>query len=239
MGDFEIWLVGMCVNGFSGWENPNFVIVRVAIVDAWSSVLNDREKERKPKDPIMFFSSTWTTILISVTQTVVETSNNKEEKCQWFGDHLREDYDITPHSVDLKKMKMDIIDNCLALATNKSKYGNPPANVAFLASFFVFVKLSERADRVRRLKLKRMQMSWRDASILEDSVIYTTCHIELYLGQGVPNWECSIVKGDRDMLNALRKKFMHDILVSNINTHKYSVIQCALEYDHKSFGCAS
>nr|GLL27452.1 uncharacterized protein LOC109164944 [Ipomoea trifida] len=93
--------------------------------------------------------------------------------------------DAITSSVDLKKMKMDIIDNCLALATNKSKYGNPPANVVF------------------------------------------------------PNWECSIVKGDRDMLNALRKKFMHDILVSNINTHKYSVIQCALEYDHKSFGCAS
>lgn len=86
--------------------------VRVAIVDAWSSVLNDREKERKPKDPILFFSSTWTTILISVvilftlhtilcistqTQTVVETSNNKEERCQWFGDHLREDYVIPPH----------------------------------------------------------------------------------------------------------------------------------------------
>nr|GMC97863.1 uncharacterized protein LOC109164944 [Ipomoea batatas] len=116
--------------------------------------------------------------------------------------------DTITSSVDLKKMKMDIIDNCLALATNKSKYVNPPANV-----------LLEQADRVRRLELKRMQMSWRDAS--------------------VSNWECSIVKGDRDMLNALRKKFRHDILMSNINTHKHSVIQRALEYDHKSFGCAS
>nr|GMD88062.1 uncharacterized protein LOC109164944 [Ipomoea batatas] len=109
---------------------------------------------------------------------------------------------------------------------------------AFLASFFVGLHLHERAGRVRCLKPKRMQMSWRDGIILEDSGIYTMRHMETYLGQGVSSWECGIVKGDKNMLNDLHKKFMHDILVSNINTHKHSVIQRVLEYDRSLFGRA-
>nr|GMD17745.1 uncharacterized protein LOC109164944 [Ipomoea batatas] len=143
-------------------------------------------------------------------------------------------------SVDLKKMKMDIIDNCPTPATHKSKYGSALADLqAFLASFFVNANLHERAVQVRRLKPKRMQMSWRDGTIPEDSGIYTMRHMESYLGQGVSGWECGLVKGDRNIVNDLRKKFMHDILVSNINTHKHSVIQCVLEYDHNLVGRAS
>nr|GMD63497.1 universal stress protein A-like protein [Ipomoea batatas] len=95
------------------------------------------------------------------------------------------------------------------------------------------------ADRVRRLKPKRMQISWRDRTILEDNGIYTMRHMESYLGQSVSRWYCGIVKGDRYMLNDLRKKFMHDILVSNINSHKHSVIQRASEHDRNVFGRAS
>nr|GMD79983.1 uncharacterized protein LOC109164944 [Ipomoea batatas]GMD82417.1 uncharacterized protein LOC109164944 [Ipomoea batatas] len=47
-----------------------------------------------------------------------------------------------------------------------------------------------------------------------------------------------IVKGDNGVLNDLRKRFMHDILVFNINTHKYFVIRHALEYDCNMFGRA-
>nr|GMD95284.1 uncharacterized protein LOC109155335 [Ipomoea batatas] len=243
------------------WEDfaslQNGCQVRVAIVDAWASVLNDRVKGRKPDEPIRFFASTWTT-----TQTVVETSGDKKDRCVWFSDCLREDYDIAPHqswatidmflfplsdhghyyiiSVDLKKMKMDIIDNCPTPATHKSRYGSALADLqAFLASFFVNANLHERAVQVRRLKPKRMQMSWRDGTVPEDSGIYTMRHMESYLGQGVSGWECGLVKGDRNIVNDLRKKFMHDILVSNINTHKHSVIQCALEYDRNLVGRTS
>nr|GLL49711.1 uncharacterized protein LOC109164944 [Ipomoea trifida] len=121
-------------------------------------------------------------------------------------------------------MKMDIIDNCPTPSTNQSRYDNAPADLA---------------DRVRCLIPKRMQMSWRNRTILEDSDIYTMRHMESYLGQGVSRWECGIVKGDMHMLNDLRKKFMHDILVSNINSHKHFVIQRALEYDCNVFGYAS
>nr|GLL39987.1 uncharacterized protein LOC109164944 [Ipomoea trifida] len=77
-----------------------------------------------------------------------------------------------------------------------------------------------------------------DGTKLEDSGIYTMRHMDTYLGQGVSSWECGIVKGDKNMLNDLHKKFMHDILVSNINSHKHSVIQRALEYDRSLFGRA-
>nr|GLL33565.1 uncharacterized protein LOC109164944 [Ipomoea trifida] len=160
------------------------------------------------------------------TQTVVETSGYKNDRCVWFSDRLRKDYDIASHqswatidmflfplsyhghyyiiSVDLKKMKMDIIDNCPTPATHKSRYGSALADLqAFLASFFVNANLHERAV------------------------------------QGVSGWECGLVKGDRNIVNDLRKKFMHDILVSNINTHKHFVIQCALEYDRNLVGRAS
>nr|GMD42617.1 uncharacterized protein LOC109168900 [Ipomoea batatas] len=85
-------------------------------------------------------------LLAEYTQTVVETSGDKKDRCVWFSDRLREDYDIAPHqswatidmflfplsdhghyyiiSVDLKKMKMDIIDNCPTPATHKSRYGS-------------------------------------------------------------------------------------------------------------------
>nr|GMD96852.1 uncharacterized protein LOC109164944 [Ipomoea batatas] len=137
-------------------------------------------------------------------------------------------------------MKMDIIDNCPTPGTNQSRYDNAPADLRpFLASFFVGVNPHGQADRVRCLIPKRMQMSWRNKTILEDSDIYTMRHMESYLGQGVSRWECGIVKGDMHMLNDLRKKFMHDILVSNINSHKHFVIQWALEYDCNVFGHAS
>nr|GMD07452.1 uncharacterized protein LOC109164944 [Ipomoea batatas] len=56
--------------------------------------------------------------------------------------------------------------------------------------------------------------------------------------EGVSSWECGIVKGDKNVLNDLHKKFMHGILVSNINTHKHSVIQRALVYDRSLFSRA-
>nr|GMD95304.1 uncharacterized protein LOC109154677 [Ipomoea batatas] len=101
-------------------------------------------------------------------------------------------------SVDLKKMKMDIRDNCPTPDTNKSRYGSAPA----------------------------------------DLITYVFSHHEFLICKGVSGWECGLVKGDKNILNDLHKKFMHDILVSNINMYKHSVIQCALEYARNLFSRA-
>nr|GMD70627.1 uncharacterized protein LOC109164944 [Ipomoea batatas] len=146
---------------------------------------------------------------------MVGTSNSKDERCGGFV---------------IVSVKTDI---------NSHQSWETIDMQAFLASFFVGVNLHGQADRVRRLKPKRMQISWRDRTILEDNGIYTMRHMESYLGQSVSRWYCGIVKGDRYMLNDLRKKFMHDILVSNINSHKHSVIQRASEHDRNVFGRAS
>nr|GMD54105.1 uncharacterized serine-rich protein C215.13-like [Ipomoea batatas] len=53
--------------------------VRVATVDVWSSVLNDREEGRKPENPIWFYASRWTTPLGKGDngESRLETEKNK------------------------------------------------------------------------------------------------------------------------------------------------------------------
>nr|GMD57203.1 zinc finger BED domain-containing protein RICESLEEPER 2-like [Ipomoea batatas] len=71
-----------------------------------------------------------------------------------------------------------------------------------------------------RLVLKRMQMSWHDSKNKTDCEVYLMRHMESFVGQGVSNWDCGLVKGDYSTLHKLRLQYMKEVAVSEYNLHR-------------------
>lgn len=70
------------------------------------------------------------------------------------------------------------------------------------------------------LVLKRMQMSWHDSKNKTDCGVYLMRHMESFVGQGVSNWDCGLVKGDYSTLHKLRLQYMKEVAVSEYNLHR-------------------
>nr|GLL44949.1 uncharacterized protein LOC109146919 [Ipomoea trifida] len=70
------------------------------------------------------------------------------------------------------------------------------------------------------LVLKRMQMSWHDSKNKTDCEVYLMRHMESFVGQGVSNWDCGLVKGDYSTLHKLRLQYMKEVAVSEYNLHR-------------------
>nr|GMC95618.1 uncharacterized protein LOC109155623 isoform X2 [Ipomoea batatas] len=190
--------------------------------------------------------------------TVVVPTGDQNACFERFKTGMLEDLEISPHfvwsdidlymfpmlqdghfylmSVDIRRNKLDIIDNSTLKPHGKDKYGDIPENLLLLLSMFLdFVKLDLIAVKLGNIRPKRMQMKWRDSTHSSDSGVYTMRHMESYFGQGVKEWSLGLQKGDRRPLSELRKRFAHNILMADINVHKVSIAKRAWAYKDKIF----
>nr|GMD43936.1 uncharacterized protein LOC109168900 [Ipomoea batatas] len=74
--------------------------VGVAVIDAWASLLNQRERVKAPGAPSRFFASTYTTL-----HTVVDGSHDRGLRVGWFRDGLKVDQESSPYE-DLGKVDL-------------------------------------------------------------------------------------------------------------------------------------
>nr|GMC54185.1 zinc finger BED domain-containing protein RICESLEEPER 2-like [Ipomoea batatas] len=127
--------------------------------------------------------------------------------CQMFFPILRSEHYFLV-CFDFRRFWMEVIDNNPSPVATKNKYGESLIDMCCVLGPGVMPK--------------RMQMHWRDFKIMTDCGVYLMRHMETFMGQGVSDWECGLVKGDSGMLNKFRLQYMKDLVLSEYNLHRTS-----------------
>nr|GLL24915.1 uncharacterized protein LOC109168900 [Ipomoea trifida] len=211
--------------------------IGTAVIDAWACLLNRREISRNSAAPTRFFASTFTTL-----HTIVDTSHSREQRVKWFRERLLLDFKSCPHSditkvdmiffpilrrehyfllcFDFRRYCLEIIDNASAPTTNKEKYGESLEDMQDMLSEFYNKVHNGRSILCAGLVPKRMQMAWCDSRNKIDCGVYLMRHMESFLGQGVLDWDCGLVKEEYSTLHKLRLQYMKELVVSEYNLHR-------------------
>nr|GMD74897.1 uncharacterized protein LOC109175178 [Ipomoea batatas] len=127
--------------------------------------------------------------------------------------------------------RFDAIDNSSSVSKTEDKYGDVPKRLqAFLFKFLSGLKSSYKANKIQKLKVKRMKMAWRDNRNKIDCGVFLMRHMETFRGQLPELWNCGLQKENNDQLNALRVKYLTALVMSDLNEHRARNIHQAAEF---------
>nr|GLL37491.1 uncharacterized protein LOC109150699 isoform X6 [Ipomoea trifida] len=216
--------------------------ISTAVVDAWSVVLNAREKAKGWGTPTRLFASTTT-----IAGTVVGTVETRDERIKLFQRRLDADLQTSNHvgtttldmgghfyvmSINCKQYKFDILDCSSKKMTNEERYHDAPVDLLDMLSEYVENKHQvAQAIRLRNLRPKRMQMPWRDPSPHADSGVFAMRYMESFTGQDSNTWRCGLQRGNGQQINSLRKRITHNILLAQVNQNMQRIATRVGEYD--------
>nr|GMD38006.1 uncharacterized protein LOC109155335 [Ipomoea batatas] len=231
------------------WEDmlllkPNSEIP-TTIIDAWAAILNNNEEDRLSS---RFFASTWTTMYI-----VVDPLGEEDERFMKFSDNYLVDKTFAVETqwkniqhflfliiasqhyymihFDPLCERFEAIDNSSKVCKTDDKYGIVPTTLQkFLSMFMIGLKSAYKSEKIAKLKLKRMKMSWRDNKNKVDCGVFLMRHMETFRGQLPELWDCGLEKENKDQLNVLRIKYLTALVMSDVNEHKVRNIQQAAEF---------
>nr|GMC88985.1 uncharacterized protein LOC109168900 [Ipomoea batatas] len=194
--------------------------VGVAVIDAWASLLNQRERVKAP---------------------VVDGSHDRGLRVGWFRDGLKVDQESSPYEdlrkvdlmffpiirsehyflicFDFRRFRMEIIDNSSSPGSKSSKYGESLIDMQDMLQEFFTKSHPGRSILCAGLEPKQMQIRWRVPNNKIDCGVYLMRHMESFAGQPVKQWNCGLVKGDQSMLHKLRLRYMKELAVSEYNIH--------------------
>nr|GMC68121.1 uncharacterized protein LOC109155335 [Ipomoea batatas] len=127
--------------------------IKVGIIDAWSAILNQKEKARSSNSPCRFFASTCVCLY-----TVVAPYGDDELRSKRFSERMDDEIRLTGglnleyidlflfpivHSehyyvltINVKNKRFDILDNSSAESPKNEKYGDVPTTLVMLLSKF-------------------------------------------------------------------------------------------------------
>ncbi|XP_019154220.1 PREDICTED: uncharacterized protein LOC109150699 isoform X2 [Ipomoea nil] len=219
------------------------------MVDAWCFVLNTRENYRKPGVSSRMFLTPATTI-----GTVVAATCSRNDRLAWFTRRLDIEVQTTDHvgiatldmyifpimhnsrffmiSISFKHGTFDIIDSAPAVSDSIEIYGRIPGELRdLLAAYLERKQQSVRALRLRHMQPKRMMVAWGEPTAGVESAVYTMRHMESYVGQKSTTWYCGLQAGGAPLMLNLRKRFLHNIILSAANVHVQNIIARVGEYD--------
>nr|GMC92471.1 ulp1 protease family, C-terminal catalytic domain-containing protein [Ipomoea batatas]GME13469.1 ulp1 protease family, C-terminal catalytic domain-containing protein [Ipomoea batatas] len=189
--------------------------VSVGVINAWSCILNCRERTKDPSAPARVFASSFTTL-----NTAVLFKKIDRLKVARFSESLGADFALGSHRtwddvhllffpilqlnhfyllcVDFKTKRLEIIDNSASTEATRLKYGDTLENVKLLLTEY-FTSVGEKFKSIicENLKCIRMPMKWRDTGNEVECGVYLMRHIESYVGERVSKWDCGLTRGDR------------------------------------------
>nr|GMD45553.1 ulp1 protease family, C-terminal catalytic domain-containing protein [Ipomoea batatas] len=219
--------------------------IPTSIIDAWAAILNNNEEDRLSS---RFFASTWTTLY-----TVVNPLGEEDERFKKFSDNYLVDKTFAVETqwkniqhflfpiiasehyymihFDPLCERFEAIDNSSKVCKTDDKYGIVPTTLQkFLSMFMTGLKSTYKSEKIAKLKLKRMKMSWRDNKNKVDCGVFLMRHMETFRGQLPELWDCGLEKENKDQLNVLRIKYLTALVMSDVNEHKARNIQQAAEF---------
>nr|GMC69146.1 uncharacterized protein LOC109168900 [Ipomoea batatas] len=175
-------------------------LVWVAVIDAWSALLNMRERSKVRDAPARFFASTFTTI-----HTVVDASYDRDLRVGWFREQLAENLESSPYEdysevdmmffpiireehyflicFDFCRFRLEIIDNSASPKGKKKIYDESLEDMQDMLQEFFSKTHPGKSVLAAGLEPKRMQMPWRDVKNKIDCGVYLMRHMETFTGQ--------------------------------------------------------
>ncbi|CAH9107496.1 unnamed protein product [Cuscuta europaea] len=127
--------------------------------------------------------------------------------------------------INIKRKRIDILDNSSARVSNRDKYEEMPATVYMTAK-----GMEKRASLLAKIKPTRISMSWRDTTNVIDYGVFAMRHIETYKGEGLMGWDCGLRHDDKKQLLGLRVKYTAFVLLEEINEMKMENLFKTKEY---------
>nr|GLL27285.1 uncharacterized protein LOC109155335 [Ipomoea trifida] len=166
-----------------------------SIIDAWAAILNHNEEDQLSA---RLLASTWTTLY-----TVVNPLGDDGERYKKFNENYIVDktfaaetrwHNIQHHyyliHFDPLCERFDAIDNSSSVSKTEYKYGDVPKRLQqFLFMFLIGLKSTYKANKIQKLKLKRMKMGWRDNKNKIDCGVFLMRHMETFRGQLPEHWD--------------------------------------------------
>nr|GLL37358.1 uncharacterized protein LOC109155335 [Ipomoea trifida] len=187
--------------------------IKVGIIDAWSAILNQKEKTRSSSSPCKFFASTFVCFVFPIV-------------------HSQHYFVLT---VNVKNKRFDILDNSSSDSLGNEKYGDVPTTLkTMLAEYFHTKEDDAKSNLVKALTPARLRMSWRDNSNKVDCGVFTMRHMETYMGKGTKGWDCGLEKENKERLNNARVKYLAEIVNSPVNEFRGDCMKDARQFENAS-----
>ncbi|KAI3502757.1 hypothetical protein L1887_31047 [Cichorium endivia] len=222
------------------------------LIDCWAELLNHEEQLQSTGSPSRLFCKT------SITTMYMEDENINDDKrldlfMENFFDSVGNDNDKrTLKGIDLvffpvvqrrhiyvlvfniKEPAFQIIDNSGAEYEIEDKYGIMPKKLHLTLVKYMRVINHPKAEAMRapHVKPDRVPMPWRTLENHVDCGIFTMRHMETYKGGPLRQWRCGLNKESQQLaqLTKLRFKYAVRLLLSDINMHRYKIVNEANRY---------
>ncbi|XP_019196009.1 PREDICTED: uncharacterized protein LOC109189840 [Ipomoea nil] len=193
-------------------------------------------------------------IHIRTIGTVVSISASWDEWVSWFRRRLDAEFQTTNHvgtatldmyffsifhkaqfyvmCISFKHAAFVIIDSSSTANMGTVMYGTTPEELRdLLAAYLDSKQHIVRALRLRNMQPERMQLAWSDTPTNGDSGVYAMRHMEAFVGQDPRCWQCGLGTGGPGEIENMRKRFLHNILLSTVNGNMHNIRTRAGEYD--------
>nr|GMD17923.1 ulp1 protease family, C-terminal catalytic domain-containing protein [Ipomoea batatas] len=177
--------------------------IPTTIIDAWAAIMNNNEEDRFSAKTICFNLDNF-----------VNPLGDEDDRYKKF---------IDSYLVDNETF--EAINNSSSVCKTEDKYGAVPKRL-----FLSGLKSTYKANKIEKLKVKRMKMAWRDNRNKIDCGVFLMRHMETFRGQLPELWNCGLQKETKDQLNALRVKYLTALVMSDLNEHRAQNIQQAVEF---------
>ncbi|CAH9083662.1 unnamed protein product [Cuscuta europaea] len=102
--------------------------------------------------------------------------------------------------------------------------------VGMFVKYLESKKMLQKANTVRKLKGKRLPMSWRDPKDVYDYEVLAMRHMETYHGEGLLGWSIGLNRQDNKELGALRRKYVAAILLHESNDLMQEIMMNAKQF---------
>nr|GLL49658.1 uncharacterized protein LOC109162486 [Ipomoea trifida] len=147
---------------------------------------------------------------------------------------IRQTEGLNLQDIELNKI-FDILDNSSSDSPGNEKYGDVPTTLkTMLAEYFHIKEDDAKSNLVKALTPARLRMSWRDNSNKVDYGVFTTRHMETYMGKGTKGWDCGLEKENKEQLNNTRVKYLAEIVNSPINEFRGDCMKDARQFEKAS-----
>nr|GMD60403.1 uncharacterized protein LOC109155335 [Ipomoea batatas] len=224
--------------------------IKVGIIDAWSAILNQKEKARSNSSPCRFFASTFVCVIVApygddtlrskrfserMDDEIKRTEGLNLQDIELFVFPIVHSEHYYVLTINVKNKRFDILDNSSAESPKNEKYADVPTTLkTMLADYFHLKEDDAKSKLVRGLTPARLRMSWRDNNNKVDCGVFAMRHMETYMGKGTKGWDCGLEKENKEQLNNTRVKYLAGIVNSPINEFREDCMEDARQFKKAS-----
>nr|GMD79464.1 uncharacterized protein LOC109162486 [Ipomoea batatas] len=189
--------------------------IKVGIIDAWSAILNQKEKARSSSSPCRFFASTFV-CLYTVVAPYGDDALRSKRFLERMDDEIKRTEGLNLQDIELFVFPIVHSEHYYVLNRNVKN------------------KRFEILDNSSAESPKNEKMSWRDNNNKVDYGVFAMRHMETYMGKGTRGWDFGLEKENKEQLNNTRVKYLAETVNSPINEFREDCMKDSRQFEKAS-----